>query len=238
MKRLFLVLSALLLAPLTHAALDLNNDGIPDVWALVHGLGAIDMNQDSDGDGQTNAQEALWGTNPLSAAGTARITSITTDEYGVHLIFAGQAGKQYQVQATTSLGGGWSNVGAVIHGSEGDITASPEVTNADQKFYRVTVSDTDSDGDGVSDWEEIKLGFDPNNSHSGGSNGPDDLAAITSALTAPSVISVSSIDNAATEPAPGVPAADTAAFVISRTGGLKPTHRAIQHDRQCGDCRL
>jgi len=151
MKRLFLVLSALLLAPLTHAALDLNNDGIPDVWALVHGLGAIDMNQDSDGDGQTNAQEALWGTNPLSAAGTARITSITTDEYGVHLIFAGQAGKQYQVQSTTSLGGGWSNVGAVIHGSEGDTTANPEVTNADQKFYRVTVSDTDSDGDGVAD---------------------------------------------------------------------------------------
>jgi hypothetical protein len=222
MKRLLLVLFACLFVSQSHAALDLNSDGVPDVWALVHGLGAITMSEDSDGDGQTNAQEAFWGTNPMSAGSTTLITSITSDAYGIHLIFTGQAGKQYQVQAATTLGGAWSNVGTPVSGIDGEITASPEVPNATDKYYRVVVSDVDTDGDGVSDWEEIKLGFDPNNSHSNGSNGPEDLAAITAALTTPSVVSVTSIDNLATEPAAGVPASDTGAFIISRTGGLKP----------------
>src|SRR4030095_4634483 len=71
-------------------------------------------------------------------------------------------------------------------------------------------------------WEEIKLGLNPDNTHSAGANGPNDLEAATQGLTAPSVVTVTAIDNEAKEPGSGAPATDTAAFVITRTGGLKP----------------
>jgi hypothetical protein len=223
MKRLSLLLSALVLASqTTRAALDLNTDGVPDIWATVHGLGALNMSVDSDGDGQTNAQEALWGTNPMSPGDIVKIKSITSDQYGVHLVFAGQLGKKYQVQVVETLGAVWANLGSPVNGTDGDVTATTEVTSAGQKYYRVVVSDADTDGDGVSDWEEVKLGFDPTNNHSNGSSGPDDLAAITAALTSPSVLSVVGVDTVAIEPPAGVPASDTAAFAVSRTGGLLP----------------
>jgi uncharacterized protein (DUF1800 family) len=226
MSRLFSLLTCIftLLASLgpARAALDLNADGVPDVWALVYDAGGVTMSADSDGDGLTNAQEAAAGTNPFSPAGTVRITSITLDpQYGVRLIFPAKAGKRYQVQAVAALGGTWQNLGTPLVGVDGDLTVEPETTEAAQKYYRVVVSDTDSDNDGVTDWEEIQLGFNPHNSHSGGSNGPDDLTAITAALTQPSVVSVVSIDNVATEPTNGGAATDIGAFVISRTGGLR-----------------
>lgn len=206
-----------------HAALDLNTDSIPDVWALVYNVGAIDMAADSDGDGLSNAKEAIAGTDPFSPAGTVRITNLTNDVYGVHLGFAASAGKKYQIQSTASLSSpSWANEGTALAGIDGNLTADVGAPSPNSKFYRVVVSDLDSDGDGVSDWEEIKLGLDPNSTHSNGSNGPNDLETATQALTAPSVVTVTAVDNEATEPASGVQATDTAAFVISRTGGLKP----------------
>src|SRR5688572_15786865 len=122
MKRLLLLLAAILLASNSRAALDLNSDGVPDVWANVHAVGAMSMSEDPDGDGQTSAQEALWGTNPMSPTAVTRITSLTTDEYGVHLAFPGQAGKEYRVQAAPGLSGPWGNVGSAIIGTDGELT--------------------------------------------------------------------------------------------------------------------
>jgi uncharacterized protein (DUF1800 family) len=215
--------AACLAATSASAALDLNTDTVPDVWALVYNVGAIDMAADSDGDGLSNAKEAIAGTDPFSPANTVRITTLVNDVYGVHLGFAANAGKRYQVQSTASLSSpSWANEGNALAGIDGNLTADVGTAGAGNKFYRIVVSDLDSDGDGVSDWEEIKLGLDPNSTHSNGSNGSNDLENATQALTAPSVVIVTAVDNEATEPASGVTATDTAAFVISRTGGLKP----------------
>jgi uncharacterized protein (DUF1800 family) len=220
--RRFLAAACLAAAP-AYAVLDLNSDSVPDVWALVYNVGALDMAADSDGDGLSNAKEAIAGTDPFSPSGTIRITGVTQDVYGVHLGFAAHAGKRYQVQSSDSLSTpNWVNEGTALAGVEGNLTADVGTPGAANKFYRVVVSDVDTDGDGVTDWEEIKLGLNPDDTHSAGANGPNDLEAATQGLTAPSVVTVTSIDNEATEPASGAPATDTAAFVISRTGGLKP----------------
>jgi PKD repeat protein len=49
---------------------DDDNDGMPDVWETTYGLNPLnaeDANLDSDGDGLTNLQEYLVGTNPANA---------------------------------------------------------------------------------------------------------------------------------------------------------------------------
>jgi hypothetical protein len=221
-KSLFHSATIFLLACQAHAVLDLNSDQVPDVWALVYNTGAISLTADSDGDGQTNAQEAAAGTNPFSPSSRLTVKSVAIGVPGVTLVFPSQVGKRYRAQNKAALGSGeWADEGSFLPGIAGDMTTVVNRGSSANKFYRVVASEMDSDNDGVSDWEEIALRFDPNNSHSDGPSGPDDLAAITVALTAPSVVSVTAIDNLATEPATGVIASDTASFVISRTGGLK-----------------
>ncbi len=206
-----------------RAALDVSPaDGIPDIWALRYGSGALSPNADSDGDGQTNSAEAAAGTNPMQPGSVIKITNVTADGAGVHLTFATEPGKRYRVQTTPGLASpSWVDIGTPITPDEtGSQTFTNGAVGATNLFYRVRVQDIDSDGDGVSDWEEMQVGYDPDNTHSKGLGGPGDLAAITEGLTLPTTVSVVSIDHSATEPANGGAATDTGAFVISRTGGF------------------
>ncbi len=208
----------------THAALDVSPaDGIPDIWALRYGAGALSPTADTDGDGQKNSAEAAAGTNPTQPGSVIKITSVTVDIYGVHVAFPTEQGKRYQLQTAVSLvSPTWTDLGLPLSPNEtGSLTATNSAGSATSLFYRVRVQDIDSDGDGVSDWEEIQVGFDPFNSHSNGLGSTNDLATITAGLTQTSVVSVGSIDNSATEPANGGAATDTGAFVISRSGGFK-----------------
>ena len=50
-----------------------------------------------------------------------------------------------------------------------------------REFYRVLVSDKDSDGDGLSDWDELQLaGFDPNSDDSFATGTPNSDYTIAS----------------------------------------------------------
>jgi len=44
--------------------IDLNGNGISDVWEWVYGANNVNPNADPDGDGFSNLQEAIAGTNP------------------------------------------------------------------------------------------------------------------------------------------------------------------------------
>ncbi len=203
-----------------QAALDLNADGIPDLWAMKFRAAVLAIAEDSDGDGQSNAVEAAAGTDPLSAASAIKVTGMFSDIYGYHLNFPTQPGKHYQTQSKMTLADpSWVNVVAgLVVGTGGEMTAT--VPKSSGEYFRVLVQDVDSDGDGVSDWEEIVLGFDPNNSHSGGLNGVDDLTAITRGLSATNVVTVVATDAAATEPGSANQTVDTGTFTIIRSGGL------------------
>src|SRR5262249_7132174 len=58
---------------------DSDGDGIPDSWELAYGLNPADPSDaalDTDGDGQSNLQEFLAGTDPTSAQSVLRFHSV------------------------------------------------------------------------------------------------------------------------------------------------------------------
>ena len=144
-------------APLpARAILDLNADQIPDVWALRYSAAALDPNADADGDGQKNSVEAAAGTDPLQPGSVIKITAVTVDAGAVHLTFPTEEGKRYQIQtAATLVSPVWTDLGTPrVPDGSGSLTVTNDEANATALFYRVTVQDIDSDGDGVNDWEE------------------------------------------------------------------------------------
>jgi len=196
-----------------QAAVDLDEDGFGDIWRLKYPGAPLSPTVDTDGDGQSNAAEATIGTNPYDSQSIIRITSFQWTNQQVHLTWPSIAGKRYIVQSSATLSNGsWIDVGNVVAGTAAEVTTViPSETPG--LFYRVRIFDTDTDADGVTDWEELQVGYDPNADSQG------DLARLTNALQSPSVITVMASDPDATEPTATAPA-DTAAFKILRSGGI------------------
>jgi uncharacterized protein (DUF1800 family) len=167
------------------SALDFDADGLGDVWeARYHAIG-LGPSDDTDGDGQSNAAESAAGTDPRNAASRHAVT-IDMDGTTITLTTLTQPGKKYQVVSGPGPAGPWDPTGEPhIAASAGShvFTRDAEGTRA---FYRVMVSDTDSDNDGVDNWSEIQLsGFDPERGTSFPSaSAGDDLAVATAMVQA------------------------------------------------------
>jgi uncharacterized protein (DUF1800 family) len=207
-------------AGISPPPLDVNGDTIPDVWALRYQAGALNPVTDADGDGASNASESWAGTDPFAAGSVIRISSITRDIAGVHLTFPTVPGKRYRVQENASLAAeSWADIGALHSGTGGEVEATVSGSGG-TKFFRVYVQDVDTDNDGVTDYEEILSGYNPNSPTSYGTTGLTDKEALLSALnpSAVNTVNVQAADFVATEPSP----MDAGLFVISRVGKLTP----------------
>ncbi|MBK8476255.1 MAG: right-handed parallel beta-helix repeat-containing protein [Opitutaceae bacterium] len=145
------------------AIIDRNGDGLSDVWAALYqpvkGAAA-----DEDGDGFSNAQEALAGTDPLNAASRFAAALPQTDAAGNSVLrWRGAWGKRYTVQSSTDLKT-WTALPEthIGRGQElsGIVRASGAAAEA-RRYWRVVVADIDGDGDGMTNAEEIELGSDP-----------------------------------------------------------------------------
>lgn len=197
------------------------------IWKMSYGVTAAQIaNQtwldsgDDDKDGITNGAEIAAGTDPFDASKSVRITSIVPNGPNVELTFPAIRGKRYQVQSTTNLGGGtWAPAGAPVIGSA-DPVQTLSVPFAAETFYRIVVTDVDSDGDGASDWAERVAGFDPNDSTTNGGTTPDGTV-LASAITTSDIVTVSVTKGDAIQPLSGYAPIETGSITVSRGGPLK-----------------
>jgi Tol biopolymer transport system component len=129
--------------PLTDA----NQNGIDDGWEIQHfGSTTADANADTDQDGMSNLQEFLAGTDPANAQSSLALTAASTAGAGesqtLSLEWSGVAGKSYQVQFLSALGGTWQNAGnAMTAISPGQtMTAEAPIAASGNGFYRVIIA--------------------------------------------------------------------------------------------------
>ncbi len=201
-----------LVAP-ARADLDLDTNGLGDVWEAKFRPTDFVAAQDTDGDGRTNLEECEAGTDPASPMDFFAVRNITPQGANLLLKWSSQAGKRYQLQVTETPGtpNSWSNIPGLHAGVEGELQVSTPRPGSNLAFFRVVVADVDSDGDGLTDWEEIAAGSNP--------AGGNDLAAVSAALENESVVTLSAMDAEATEPTTA-PAGDSGTFRIRRSGGI------------------
>ncbi|HLP75290.1 MAG TPA: hypothetical protein VK327_00090, partial [Candidatus Paceibacterota bacterium] len=121
---------------------DTDGDGLPDAWEAVNGtqVNVPDAGNDPDGDGFTNWQEYLAGTNPVDAGSLLKISGVTATASGAVLEFLAASNHTYSVLQSTNLNAAmWSKLT--------DIPAQPasrwmRVTNSANgsatRFYRLT----------------------------------------------------------------------------------------------------
>jgi hypothetical protein len=168
-----------------YGILDQDNDSMSDIWeaqwGFLIGLSAP-ANQvpaaDPDGDGQTNLQESIAGTNPLSTnppSGTHRAT-YTLSPLSLDLQWQQFIGKEYQVQVSNNLtAGSWVPLASpftATSATTGTVSIMQSI-GTPRNFARISVNDVDPDDDGLSSAEENSVGSNPSSPDSDGDGAGD-----------------------------------------------------------------
>lgn len=212
-----IITAALLLAAAQCGfALDLNGNGLDDVWEIIYNATGLVAAADNDHDGFTNAQESAAGTNPFDANSRPGLKIAPWSATELQLGYDEIAGKRYQIEAKGDLlAPTWVNEWTQVALST-DATALLFDSASDRKFWRLLVDDIDTDADGLSDADERWLGFNPTTSRTD-RNDQTDLQRVTAQLNAANTVTLGVLADRPSErwPSPGV-------FVVRRSGGLKP----------------
>lgn len=130
---------------LTNVVHDLDSDdnGIPDWWearysGAIHGLTA---EADPDGDGASNLQEWLAGTDPTNAASRLAIAGIGTASTPPILVFQGLSNRLYHIDACLELSGtdSWSEASSNAINGANQLVTWTDTTAAlpSNRFYRI-----------------------------------------------------------------------------------------------------
>ena len=150
----------LLKASIANLTGDANNDGLPDAWQIQY-FGSINSpdaapNATPAGDGIPNWLKYSLGIDPtvpgivlptgvVWADGNSLVNSGGETNNVIHIYTAAevsfdtQVGKTYQIQAISSLSGGWQNIGQPIAGTGKAVSYVTPTRQNVQQFYRVQI---------------------------------------------------------------------------------------------------
>ena len=140
---------------------DFNQNGLPDAWEARFQAAGLSPGADSDGDGANNAREAAWGTDPFDA--NSRIgVSMQRSGNDALLAWTRSPWKRQRIYRSTNLSS-WQSLSLPFtpNGNNDTARVANQFTAAPSAYFSVETKDRDSDGDGVSDWDEIFASSDP-----------------------------------------------------------------------------
>ncbi len=194
--------------------LDANTNQQSDIWETFYSAFNLPANGDADADGFTNAVESLAGTNPQDAASHPALTCLMNGGH-LNLSWPSEAGKLYAIYRSLDLSNGSFLLQDTAVGDGSSLLRGYPLAGS-RGFFRIQASDVDTDGDGLTDWDEGKLGFNTTLNHTD-RNDTADLARVQSGLNIGGSITVGLVDGEMREDWP-----DAGLVVIRRSGGLKP----------------
>jgi hypothetical protein len=200
----------------SRATLDTNNNQLSDVWESLYEAQSLAAAVDTDGDGFSNLVESIAGTDPrmvLSRPEIALRQSMSSPGY--ISLWSSVPGKSYRVWKSETLTAGSWTAAPVVMG-HGEVMAQNFSDISLRMFVRLEESDGDADADGLSDSEEVALGYQMTNPRSQRQT-QTDLQQATQGWTAANQISVSIYDDVTLERWP-----DPLLFVVRREGGIQP----------------
>ena len=199
--------------PVATWALDRNNNQQSDVWESVFNAAGLAAGSDADADGFSNRDESGAGTDPFNPASFPEIEALAAATGRATNTFLSVAGKVYTLQGGDGSGS-WVQV-ATVSGTGDALSVGLTDTN-EHRMFRFVVSDVDTDGDGLFDWEEMSVGFDPLTNRTD-RFAQSDSNRVVLALNSMSTVTVAVLDGAISERWP-----DDGVVAIRRTGGLRP----------------
>ena len=161
--------------------LDYTGEGASELWKAGY-PGIVPDDSDPDGDGFSNFEESVAGTDPLDETSFLKLGfSVPLPGEKPQFQWNSQAGKVYGLERLDVTSGNWEKV----------LTLFPEMLSRVRKvqlpplfgqgLFRLTVSDIDVDGDGLVAWEEAQLGTSDLDTFSASRQGGDlrtDYAAV------------------------------------------------------------
>ena len=118
---------------------DSDHDGLPDLWEVEHQTNPFldDANADPDGDGFSNLQEYLAGTDPRNAESSLLLRVEMSQPTGVVLNFLAVSNRSYSVLHNSGLAGGWLNLQDVSSQSQDRLVTITNRAGDEVRFYRV-----------------------------------------------------------------------------------------------------
>ena len=119
---------------------DSDADGMPDAWETAYGSepnNPADAMLDRDGDGLSNWQEYVAGTDPTDASSYLKVTVLAADG-SASVAFGAVSNRTYTVQFTDGLGeGAWSKLADVGARATNRVEQIQDASHGTNRFYRV-----------------------------------------------------------------------------------------------------
>ncbi|MCH6257360.1 DUF1800 domain-containing protein [Puniceicoccaceae bacterium K14] len=160
-----------------NADVDIDGNNLRDVWEIYYGASELEALGDEDNDGISNQRESQTGTDPFDSNSYFKLSPLSYSSDGSFTLRWFGADYQHYLLQTLQGSESWSSSEFIGANSTFETQIEP---NVGPSLARVVIPD-DSDSDGLSDYEERLLGFDPNDAYSAGEVG--DMAQAIAMLT-------------------------------------------------------